>query len=79
MDHSTIIDGLGGTFAVARAVGCDPSRVSRWRKVGIPAERFPVIVKLAKRHGLPEVTLEALYAGRLALVRRAARRARVAA
>jgi DNA-binding transcriptional regulator YdaS (Cro superfamily) len=79
MDHSTIIDQLGGTYAVAHAVGCNPSNVSRWRKVGIPPERYPVIVKLARRHALAEVTLETLYAGRLALARRAARQARAVA
>jgi hypothetical protein len=79
MDHSTIIDNLGGTYAVARGVGCDPSRVSRWRKVGIPAERFPVIVRLAARCGHREVTLEALYTGRAVLVRRLTRLARATA
>jgi hypothetical protein len=73
MDHSTIIDQLGGTYAVAHAVGCNPSNVSRWRKVGIPAERFPIIVKLAARSGYREVTFEVLHAGRTALLRRAAR------
>jgi hypothetical protein len=79
MDHSALIDSLGGTFAVAKSLGCDPGRVSRWRKGGIPPARFPAVVKLAARYGLRDVTLDALFAGRLALVRRAARRARVAA
>lgn len=79
MDHSTIIDDLGGTFAVAKAIGCHPGRVSRWRAGGIPHARFPAFVKLASRYGLYHVTLETLYAGRLLMERRAARRARAAA
>ena len=78
MNHSVIIDQLGSTFAVAKALGCNPGCVSRWRKSGIPPARFPAVVKFAKRLGFPEVTLEALYAGRLAVQRRAARAARVA-
>jgi hypothetical protein len=79
MDHSAIIDQLGGTSAVAKALGCNPGRVSRWRSGGIPPVRYPAVVKLAKRFGSPEITLEALYTGLALIQRRRARLARAAA
>jgi hypothetical protein len=79
MDHSAIIDTLGGTSAVAKALGCNPGRASRWRSGGIPPARYPAVVKFARRLGFHEITLEVLYEGRALMLRRAARRARVAA
>jgi DNA-binding transcriptional regulator YdaS (Cro superfamily) len=40
MDHSALIDRLGGTAAVARRVGAQPASVSEWRKKRIPDSRL---------------------------------------
>lgn len=41
IDHSAIIEALGGSTKVARALGFDPSigtqRVNNWKRRGIPA------------------------------------------
>jgi len=47
-----IIDVLGGTSAVARALGAPPSTVSSWRKNGIPHWRWAALHDLAERMGL---------------------------
>ena len=61
MDHSTLIDALGGTGAVARAIGCHPGRVTRYRSAGIPPARFPAVVALARRVGVRGVTYQTLF------------------
>ena len=53
------IDMLGGTGAVATALGLLDSTVSGWRDRGIPPARWPSIVKLAESLGKP-VTFEVL-------------------
>ena len=63
MDHSKLIDALGGTQEVAQALGCHPGHVSRYRIQGIYPPRFPVIVEMARKRGVPGVTYEALFAG----------------
>lgn len=42
MDHqaNSIIDGLGGTSAVASMIEAPVSTVHSWRKIGIPASRM---------------------------------------
>jgi hypothetical protein len=79
MNHAVIIERLGGPALVASALGRHRTRVLRWRVVGIPPARFLDVVKLARRYGLQDITLDALYAGRALIQRRAARAARVAA
>ena len=49
---------------MAAALGCDRTRVVRWRIDGIPVARFPAIVELARLKRIPGVTLDALKAGR---------------
>lgn len=56
MNHSEIIDALGGTFRVAELCEVKPPSVSDWRKNGIPRARM-MFLQLAK----PEV-FEALEA-----------------
>ncbi|EJN07913.1 hypothetical protein PMI42_07443 [Bradyrhizobium sp. YR681] len=57
-----IIDALGGTGAVAEALGDSTSTVSGWRTRprGIPSDRWRSLVKLASDIGHAEVTLEVL-------------------
>lgn len=52
---AAIIDALGGTAEVARALKLTASTVSSWKfsKTGaIPAWRVPAILKLAKKRGV---------------------------
>jgi len=54
------IDALGGTGAVADALGVPDNTVSTWRTRGIPAHRWPAFVRLAAEKGRREITFEAL-------------------
>lgn len=64
MDHAQIIADLGGYQAVARELRTPPNVVWRWGKVRcIPARRWPIIVAMAQRAGLPHITAAALLAG----------------
>ena len=49
-----IIEALGGTVDVARALGLAPTTVSSWKKAkrGIPSWRMEKLAKLAKRRGV---------------------------
>lgn len=54
---------LGGTGAVAGALGQSDSTVSGWQtppRRGIPASHWAAIVALAAERGVPDVTLEVL-------------------
>jgi len=64
MDHAKIIADLGGYLAVARELRTPPNVVWRWGIVRcIPARRWPIMVAMAKRMGLPHITADALLAG----------------
>jgi hypothetical protein len=61
MSVDALIDELGGTAAVAGAVGVDAPVVSNWRARGrIPADWWPAIIKFAKSKDLRGVTFERL-------------------
>lgn len=61
MDNSeAIIVALGGTGAVAGALGQSDSTVSSWRTRGIPAGHWAAVVALAAERGVSDVTLEVL-------------------
>lgn len=48
-----IIEALGGTFAVARALDLAPTTVSSWKQSGtIPKWRMPGIVQVAREKGI---------------------------
>ena len=50
---SDIIEALGGTVKVARALDLTPSTVSSWKSANsIPAWRMEKVSKLAKRLGV---------------------------
>lgn len=59
-DWKSIIVALGGTGAVAEALGQWDSTVSGWQTRGIPATRWSALVALASERGVAGVTLEAL-------------------
>ncbi|MBS0536997.1 MAG: hypothetical protein JSR72_23305 [Proteobacteria bacterium] len=57
----SIIDDLGGTGAVAKALSCADSTVSSWRARGvIPGPNWAGIVALAAEQGRSEITFEVL-------------------
>lgn len=61
MDSSeAMIVALGGTGAVADALGQSDSTVSSWRTRGIPAGHWAAVVALATERGVSDVTLEVL-------------------
>lgn len=47
VDHSKIIDALGGNVAVATMFGVSSQAISKWRKEGIPNARL-MYLKLAR-------------------------------
>lgn len=47
-----IIEALGGTVAVARALKLTPSTVSSWKGAKIPSWRIDAIERLAKKQGV---------------------------
>jgi hypothetical protein len=64
MDHAKIIADLGGFMAVSRALCEPPNIVWRWGVVRcIPARRWPIIIRHAKRVGHRHITADALLAG----------------
>lgn len=48
-----IIDGLGGTSAVAKMMSAPISTVHSWRKNGIPPSRVAHLKLVARAEGLP--------------------------
>lgn len=62
-DWKSIIVALGGTGAVAGALGQSDSTVSGWQspdRRGIPASHWSALVALASERAVPGVTLEVL-------------------
>ena len=58
LDHSRLIDELGGTTSVARLCNVEPQAVSKWKREGIPGARmqflqamFPEKFGLRRRNG----------------------------
>lgn len=56
----SIIDALGGTGAVADALGERTSTVSGWRKRGIPGPHWAGVARLAAENGKASISLELL-------------------
>lgn len=50
IEHSNLIDSLGGTTAVARACEVSPQAVSKWKREGIPKDKLMFIeLRFAKQ------------------------------
>lgn len=47
--HSALIDNLGGTSAVARALGVADQTVSSWRERGVSWRYRPTLATMARR------------------------------
>lgn len=50
--HTQMIDRMGGTAAVAAALGQTQSTISNWRRRGIPWRVRPRLARLAVRRGI---------------------------
>lgn len=59
LDHSKLIDDLGGTATVARLLGIKSPSVSEWRGNGIPEARLIELAPIAEKRGL--VTRKELF------------------
>jgi transposase-like protein len=56
-----LIQALGGTTAVAKALSVNPSVVSNWRRrASVPADHWPALVDLATALKVPDITFEIL-------------------
>ena len=53
LDHSKLIDDLGGTQAVANLTKQSKQHVSNWRRVGIPWKYRPFLKQVAEAHKVP--------------------------
>jgi hypothetical protein len=60
MSVAKLIEDLGGTTAVAEALGAEPPVVSNWRTRGIPPKRWPALVEFAKKSKIQGITFERL-------------------
>jgi len=60
MTGAEIIEAFGGRQAIAVLTGADPAAVTQWRRNGIPAKYWHVLVDHARRLRLPGVTFEVL-------------------
>ncbi len=60
MKPKQLIDTLGGTVAVAQALGIElPQTVGNWRKRGFPAWAIPALSRLCEQRGIdPGTALE---------------------
>lgn len=66
MTPQKIIDGLGGTSAVARYLGIRPPSVSDWKKSGIPDDKLIRLAPLAEQKGI--ATRKELFPGEWHLI-----------
>jgi hypothetical protein len=48
MHHKTILVELGDNRTLGELLGVHPSRVSRWKSDGIPAEHWPRLIRIAQ-------------------------------
>jgi hypothetical protein len=64
MTGPEIIEAFGGRQAIATLTGAEPDAVTQWRRNGIPAKYWHVLVAHAHTAGVPGITFEALRASR---------------
>lgn len=60
MDATDIINALGGKHAVSTLTGAKPNAVTQWRRIGVPAKFWPVLVERAAEAGIEGITFDAL-------------------
>ena len=52
MNHSELIDRLGGTASVARILGIKSPSVTAWRIGGIPDDKLIRLARIAEQSGI---------------------------
>lgn len=62
MTGPEIIEAFGGRRSMAALTGADPSAVTQWRRNGIPAKYWHVLVDHARRHRIAGITYDSLKA-----------------
>ena len=65
-----IIAAFGGRDALVTLTGARVRTVEQWVRIGIPHKHFDLLVKTAKRRGIPGITHQALYAAKAATMGR---------
>ena len=60
MTGAEIIEAFGGRQSMATLTGADPTAVTMWRRNGIPAKYWHVLVDHARQLRLPGVTFATL-------------------
>jgi len=58
--HNELLNRLGRTRDIAKAIGIAEPHISKWRRGGIPNRYVPAIVKLARSQGV-EPTLQDFF------------------
>lgn len=64
MDAIRIIEALGGKHSLAALTGATPNAITQWRRIGVPAKFWPVLVDHAAAHDIPGITFDALRASK---------------
>lgn len=64
MTGPEIIAAFGGRQAIAALTGAEPANISMWRRNGVPAKFWPVLVEHAAAHDIPGITFDALRASK---------------
>ena len=57
LTHRTLLEQIGTNSEIGVALWVDHTRVSHWRRTGIPAEHWVGIAMLARQHGI-DITAE---------------------
>jgi hypothetical protein len=52
MNHSDLIEALGGVTAVSRILNIKPPSVSAWKKTGIPDDKLIRLAPIAEQKGV---------------------------
>ena len=52
MTEHQILSKLGGPSRIGRRLGVKPQAVSGWKSRGIPMDRIPSLLRMAKENGL---------------------------
>jgi hypothetical protein len=64
MAPAEIIAALGGKHEVARITGATPNAVTQWRRIGVPAKFWHVLVEHAAGAGVPGITFAVLQSSK---------------
>lgn len=62
MTAADIIAAFGGRREMAAITGADPSAVTQWRRIGVPARYWPELVEQGAARGIEGITFDVLRA-----------------